>query len=200
MKHFLRYRSVKNAQQSFGVGRRYPLLRKGGLPDSRPVALGGVETCLCSLSRLPCLMRFRPALVTICEKLDPGTWLPAVWGGPVRTPRSPASAQTPGPHVPPSPGSALLTLQRTGYLWSQDAVGRGQLSRCSPATTLPVVSVLPAGPGSPASSLGLKPSRPGGVFPRAALPLRAGPGVSRLDDGASLGSLGAGGEGRQSPG
>ena len=60
--------------------------------------------------------------------------------------------------------------------------------------------VLPVGPGSPASSLGLKPSRPGGVFPRAALPLRAGPGVSRLDDGASLGSLGAGGEGRQSPG
>lgn len=191
IKHFLRYRSVKNAQQSFGVGRRYPLLRKGGLPDSRPVAVGGVETCLCSLSHLPCLMRFRPALVTICEKPNPGTWLPAACGGPVRTPRSPASAQTPGSRVP-----ALLTLQRTGYLRSQDGVGRGQLSRCSPATTLPVVSVLPVGLGSPASSPGLEPSRPGGVFPRAPLPLRASPGVSRLDDGASLGSLGAGGEGR----
>lgn len=61
---------------------------------------------------------------------------------------------------------------------------RGQPSRCSPATKLPVCCLWAR--GSPASSLGLEPSRPGSALPRVPLPLRASPdGWSRLDDGAS---------------
>ncbi|KAB0353556.1 hypothetical protein FD755_023741, partial [Muntiacus reevesi] len=88
----------------------------------------------------------RPALVTVGGKPDPGTWLPTVCVNPVHTPCSPASAQTPGPCVPPSPGSALLTR-----LWSE----------CAPRPQGCQWSVCCLGArGSPASSPGLEPTGP----------------------------------------